>query len=47
MHTAIEDLRLDHLTIITPGERSYPLSEQVGIKTLKDTINNHYNFAVT
>ncbi|WP_010301974.1 ATP-binding protein [Candidatus Odyssella thessalonicensis] len=38
MHIALEDLKLDHLTIITPGARSYPLSEHVKVQSLSDTI---------
>jgi len=35
MHVALEDLKLDSLTVITPGERSYPLSEDIFVKSLK------------
>ncbi|MBI1954261.1 MAG: DUF4143 domain-containing protein, partial [Proteobacteria bacterium] len=38
MCIAIEDLKLEHLTLITPGERSYPLSETITVKSLKDAI---------
>ena len=41
MYIAMEDLKLDQIIIITPGERSYRLSEQVAVKTLKKAIN-HY-----
>jgi hypothetical protein len=29
MQIALEDLQLNHLTVIYPGERSYPLAEKV------------------
>ena len=35
MHIALEDLKLDHLYIITPGERSYPLNEKVSVASLE------------
>ena len=38
MHYAIEDLKLDHLTIITPGERSYKLAECITVKNLEEAI---------
>ena len=38
MHIALEDLKLDHLTIITPGERSYPLEDRISVKSLKDAV---------
>lgn len=38
MHIALEDLKLDHLTIVTPGERSYPLTDQITVKSLKTAL---------
>jgi len=38
MHSAMEDLKLDRLTIITPGTRSYPLGEKVFVESLENTI---------
>lgn len=31
IRTALEDLELDHLTVISPGERRYRLSDQVEV----------------
>ncbi|MCX7338326.1 MAG: ATP-binding protein [Alphaproteobacteria bacterium] len=39
MHIAMEDLKLDSLTIINPGERSYALSADISVKTLKEATN--------
>lgn len=38
MHIAIEDLKLDHLTIVTPGERSYKLADHITVKGLIEAI---------
>jgi predicted AAA+ superfamily ATPase len=38
IHIAIEDLKLDSLYIITPGERSYPLGEKIYVTNLKNLI---------
>ncbi len=40
MRSALEDLKLDHLTIITPGERSYALNEKVSVSNLQDVMKN-------
>lgn len=34
MRNAIEDLNLDHLVVIYPGERSYPLTEKITVMPL-------------
>jgi len=34
MHTALADLRLDHLTVVYPGERRYDLSDRVSVLPL-------------
>ena len=37
MHSALEDLKLDRITIVCPGEGDYPLTENVrvaGLRTL-------------
>lgn len=36
MQIAIEDLKLDNLTIIYPGEKSYPLSDKIVVRGLKE-----------
>lgn len=36
MHTALNDLTLDHLAVIYPGERPYPLAEKVTVIPLKN-----------
>lgn len=36
MHIAIQDLGLDHLTIIYPGPHTYPLDEKITVKSLQD-----------
>ncbi|MEI8296070.1 MAG: DUF4143 domain-containing protein, partial [Alphaproteobacteria bacterium] len=38
MHIAMEELKLDHLTIVTPGERSYALTENIMVKSLREAI---------
>ena len=38
MRHALHDLKLDHLTIITPGERSYPLEEKISVSNLRAMI---------
>jgi predicted AAA+ superfamily ATPase len=38
MHIAWQDLKLDHLTIITPGERSYTLGDGIVVKSLKEAV---------
>ncbi len=38
MHNVIEDLKLDRLTIVTPGERSYELAEGITVKSLREAI---------
>lgn len=38
MHIAIEDLKLDSLTVIVPGERSYPLSDKISVQSLKEYV---------
>jgi predicted AAA+ superfamily ATPase len=35
MHIALDDLKLDHLYIVTPGERSYPLNEKMSVASLE------------
>ena len=35
MHIALEDLKLDHLTIITPGNKTYALDEKISVSHLK------------
>ena len=37
MHSALEDLKLDRITIVCPGDGDYPLTENVrvaGLRTL-------------
>ena len=34
MHIALQDLALDHLVVIYPGARAYPLSERVTVAPL-------------
>jgi len=38
MHIAMDHLKLDHLYIVTPGERSYPLGDRISVKSLKEAI---------
>lgn len=35
MHIALDDLKLDHLYIVTPGERSYPLNDKISVASLE------------
>ena len=34
MHTAVEDLDLDRLTIVYPGDGAYPLTERIRVAGL-------------
>jgi len=43
MRTALEDLRLDRLAVIYPGERRYALAEQVEVVPLMDLYNKGGN----
>ena len=36
MHIALEDLKLDHLWVVYPGTRNYPLTEQITALPLQD-----------
>jgi predicted AAA+ superfamily ATPase len=36
MHSAIESLGLEHLWVIYPGERGYPISDRITVMPLKD-----------
>lgn len=36
MHSALQDLLIEHLFVIYPGDRDYPLSEKVTVKGLKN-----------
>jgi predicted AAA+ superfamily ATPase len=40
IHTALNDLQLDHLAVIYPGERPYPLAERVTVMPLKSLATN-------
>jgi chloramphenicol 3-O-phosphotransferase len=35
MHVALQDLGLDHLAVVYPGERPYPLAEGVSVVPLE------------
>jgi len=39
MRIAVEDLGLDHLTVIYPGDRSYPLADQITVSPLNVLAN--------
>lgn len=39
MRIAMNDLRLDQLTIVTPGEKSYPLAEGIAVSSLRSAIS--------
>lgn len=43
MHIAFEDLALDTLTVVTPGESSYPLTESFQVKSLSSTLHHIKN----
>ena len=34
MHTALEELALDQITIVYPGEDTYPLSDRIRVSSL-------------
>lgn len=36
MHTVIEDLNLDHLYVIYPGERTYPLTDRILVVSINE-----------
>ena len=38
MHASVEYLMLDSLTVVTPGIRSYPLTEKISVKNLSDLL---------
>jgi predicted AAA+ superfamily ATPase len=40
MHTAIEDLRLDELRIVTPGAGTYPLQERISVHGLRQVTSD-------
>ncbi|MBL4823633.1 MAG: ATP-binding protein [SAR324 cluster bacterium] len=40
MHAAMESLKLDSLTVISPTERSFPLSEKIRVVSLKDFVQS-------
>ncbi|MBL0941221.1 MAG: ATP-binding protein [Alphaproteobacteria bacterium] len=40
MYIAMEDLKLDSLTIITPGERSYALEKEIKVQSLKEALSH-------
>lgn len=37
MHIALEDLKLDHLFVVTPAERSYPLGNRISVLNLRSS----------
>jgi hypothetical protein len=39
MHSAIESLGLEHLWVLYPGEKSYPLTEKITALPLRDIGN--------
>ena len=43
MHIAIQDLSLDHLWVIYPGDKSYPLSKKITVLPLNqlEQIKSH------
>lgn len=41
MHIALEDLKLDHLWVVYPGTRNYPLTEQITALPLQDVPTLH------
>jgi len=40
MHIALDDLALDHLTVVYPGTRAYPLAERVTVVPLTTLAQN-------
>jgi predicted AAA+ superfamily ATPase len=38
MNIALEDLKLDHLYVVTPGERSYDLTNRISVLSLMDAV---------
>ena len=39
MHTALEDLRLERLTVVVPGRASYPLTERIDVRGLANVVD--------
>ena len=39
MHTAMENLELEHLWIVAPVRESYPVEERISVNTLFDALN--------
>lgn len=42
MNIAMKDLKLDRLTIITPGKKSYTLGNNINVTSLKEAINRSF-----
>lgn len=38
MHTAIQDLKLEHLWVVYPGHQEYPLDEKISVVPLSNTL---------
>jgi hypothetical protein len=38
MHTAIQDLKLEHLWVVYPGHQEYPLDEKISVVPLFNAI---------
>lgn len=41
MHSALDDLALDHLTVVCPGTSSYPLASRITVTNLADLAARH------
>ena len=41
MHSALDDLALDHLTVVCPGTSSYPLASRITVTNLEDLAARH------
>jgi hypothetical protein len=44
MHVALEDLKLEHLWVIHPGEKTYSLTEKITVaplSSIKQIINRY------
>ena len=44
MHSALNDLKLDHLYIVYPGEITFKKDDKITIASLNDIVNNKIKF---
>ena len=40
MHSALKDLKLEHLYVVYPGNKTFPIAEKITVVSLDDLVNN-------